>query len=66
MQNDGAFGVGADQYSFFGGLGLGSNLEGALEVCCADSGTTNLCTCMQSDHSIRDMLHLIHMLQEGA
>ena len=34
MQNDGALGFGADQYSFFGGLGPRSNLEGALEVCC--------------------------------
>ncbi len=53
VQDDVALEFGADQYSFFGGLGPGSTLEGALEVsrstpaCCpAGAALTDIgCNC---------------------
>jgi len=63
VQDNVALEFGADQYSFFGGLGPGSTLEGALEVsrstsaCCpAGSALTDI-ACICNAQQLETVLH---------
>lgn len=64
VQDDVALEFGADQYSFFGALGPGSTLEGALEVsrstpacCLAGTALTDI-GCNRNAQHLETVLHL--------
>ena len=66
VQDDVALEFGADQYSFFGGLGPGSTLEGALEVSTSTPACCPAGTALTDIGCICNAQHLETVLHFGA